>query len=136
LIKENNIKNPNELESKYIFYIEMEMVEDGILLKHIIKNINNCNTFIKFINYLDNCLKKYNIYHNDLNPGNIFLSINKDRKITKITIIDWGQSSNTLNSISKNFGKITYKCKKNKLKIKKRKFKSTKFNNTEFNNTK
>ena len=95
--KFNNLEFINfrgSLYYEYIFYIEMETAE-GNTLKSISSQLKNknCQLVISIIDYLDRFLKMHSIFHNDLNRNNIFIersSINS--KITKITIIDFGQS--------------------------------------------
>jgi hypothetical protein len=129
-----NTTEINEYKNMHrnIFYIEMDMVEDGILLQDIKNNIKNnkCTSFVRLIHYLDDCLKTHGIYHNDLNPGNIFLSTNANGNIVKITIIDFGQSLDKLNGPSKVHGIINYNCNTNsKLKMKRLKNMNTNFSN-------
>jgi serine/threonine protein kinase len=115
--KMNEYKNLH----RNIFYIEMDRVQDGILLQDIQNNIKNnkCRSFVNLIHHLNDCLITHGIYHNDLNPGNIFLSTNANGNIVKITIIDFGQSLDKLNGPSKEYGIINYECNTNsKLKIK------------------
>lgn len=82
------------LSYEYIFYIEMESAEGNTLrsISPLLKN-NNCRLFVNIIEYLDGLLKMHSIFHNDLNRDNIFIKrLSNDGKITKITIIDFGQS--------------------------------------------
>jgi len=96
------------LSYEYIFYIEMEKAE-GNTLKEIASEIKNknCESFVRIIKYIDEFLKGNNIYHNDLNSGNILIKRNGG-KIVKITIIDFGQSLDIANRDKRK--QFNYKC--------------------------
>ena len=115
-INENN----NDENKKYCFIIEMELANNCFPLSNYIeRNIstNKCNKIIRIINFIENELKRHNIYHNDLTPGNILLNIDTlNNDIITIWIIDFGESTyyeNEGKRYSENvFGKRKYICKK------------------------
>jgi hypothetical protein len=90
---------------KCIFYFKMDKMSLQTLEK-IIKNDLNLDKLIQVRNKLidiNTCIEDKNIFHNDLNSGNILI----DDKINKFGIIDFGEATTTQKNITDaNFEKI------------------------------
>ena len=110
-----NVKNKEKnFPEKYIYFIEMEFVPIQITLQKIIDTFEMkpsfCRKIKNIIEYIDNCLKEHHIFHNDLNPENIGFSMDKEEKIKKLYLIDFGQASDEIDSPTIQFGEIKYRC--------------------------
>lgn len=90
---------------KCIFYFKMDKMSLQTLEK-IIKNDLNLDTLIKVrdkLTDINTCIEDKNIFHNDLNSGNILI----DDKIKEFGIIDFGEATTTQKNITDaNFEKI------------------------------
>lgn len=79
-----------------IFFIKMSRLVHNTLQqtlrmnKHMLDDAHTCNSIANRISSIVECMQRNNLYHNDLNPGNVFLD---STRTDNIGIIDYGQAS-------------------------------------------
>ena len=78
------IENHNYGSNKIVFYILMELA-DGRTIDTL--NITDKNIACTKLKNITKCLEENQLYHNDLNSGNVLVNTNNN-----ITIIDYGES--------------------------------------------
>jgi len=82
----NNSTSNSPIIEKKCFYIKMENIK-GVTIDTK-KDHNNCPFLQKKVYEIDKCLKDNDIFHNDLNSGNIMIDSNDN-----IIIIDFGEAT-------------------------------------------
>ena len=91
-------------------------------------NLENCENLRNKVDAINDCLKRKNIYHNDLNSGNVII-----KKDGTITLIDFGEATETEGHAK--FGDKLFNCEK-KVKKKPEQKKGGKKTRTKKNKTK
>jgi hypothetical protein len=114
-------KNKGVLEN--YFYIIMDFIEGENPV-----NLENCENLRNKVDAINDCLKRKNIYHNDLNSGNAII-----KKDGTITLIDFGEATETEGHAR--FGDKLFNCEK-KVKKKPEQKKGGKKTRTKKNKTK
>jgi len=83
------------------FYIIMDFIEGEDPF-----NLKNCEELREKVNAINDCLKRKNIYHNDLNSGNVII-----KEDGTITLIDFGEATETEGHASR-IGDNLFNCQK------------------------
>ena len=84
-------------DRKCLFYIVMENMQ-GVSIKELLLNplfANYCKMIKRKIKDIVACLIRHNLFHNDLNGGNIFVLNPDDLANAEIGIIDFGEAGIT-----------------------------------------
>ena len=84
IIEFGKFKKKNKGVRENYFYIIMDFIEGENPV-----NLENCEELKTKVNAINECLKSKNIYHNDLNSGNVIINDGT------ITLIDFGEATQT-----------------------------------------
>ena len=89
--------------SDYVFQIYLKYEYINIADFFSLSDINNLFTsslskkifidFFKELHTINQCLKHNYIYHNDLHKENVYVKLDKQQKIDKILILDYGEAT-------------------------------------------